>query len=63
MSDADLPEIGAPATRALAAIGVTRLEQVAERREAELLALHGLGPRALRILNEALAARGQTLRP
>ena len=61
MSDGDLPKIGAPATRALASIGITRLDQVAERSEAELLALHGFGPRALRILNEALAAHGQRL--
>jgi hypothetical protein len=63
MSDSDLPKIGAPATRALTEIGITRLEQVANRRESELLALHGFGPRALRILNEALAARGQSMRP
>jgi hypothetical protein len=63
MSDVDLPKIGAPATRALASIGITRLEQVADRSEAELLALHGFGPRALRILDEALAARGQSMRP
>jgi hypothetical protein len=59
----DLPKIGAPATRALASIGITRLEQVADRSESELLALHGFGPRALRILQEALAARGQSMRP
>jgi hypothetical protein len=58
MSTSDLPRIGAPATRALASIGVTRLEQLADRSAAELLALHGFGPRALRILDEALAARG-----
>ncbi len=63
MSEVDLPQIGAPATRALAAIGITRLEEVADRSEAELLALHGFGPRALRILREALAARGQSMRP
>ena len=63
MSEVDLPRIGAPATRALVAIGITRLEDVADRSEADLLALHGVGPRALRILNEALAARGQSMRP
>ncbi|MFP5489527.1 MAG: DNA-binding protein [Acidimicrobiia bacterium] len=62
MSDDPLPQIGAPATRALTAIGVTRLDQVAERTEAELLALHGVGPRAIRILREALADRGQRFR-
>lgn len=62
MTESDLPRIGAPATRALASIGVTRLDQAAGRTEAELLALHGFGPRALRILAEALAARGMSLR-
>jgi hypothetical protein len=59
----DLPNIGAPATRALAGIGVTRLDQLADYRERDLLALHGFGPRALRILTEALQASGQSLRP
>jgi DNA-directed RNA polymerase alpha subunit len=62
MPEADLPRIGAPATRALAAAGITRLDQVADRTEAELLALHGFGPRALRLLVEALAERGLELR-
>src|ERR1700674_1400666 len=52
----DLPKIGAPATRALASIGVTRLEDVAGQSETELIALHGFGPRALRILKEELPA-------
>jgi predicted flap endonuclease-1-like 5' DNA nuclease len=63
MPEPDLPKIGAPATRALAAIGITRLDQVAGRSEAELLTLHGFGPRALRILRDELTARGQSLRP
>lgn len=63
MSASDLPRIGAPATRALAAIGITRLDQVAGRSEAELLALHGVGPRAIRILREALDQHGRSLRP
>ena len=60
--DSDLPKIGAPATRALASIGVTQLEQLDGRSRADLLALHGFGPRALRILDEAMAARGMSLR-
>jgi len=63
MPERDLPKLGAPATRALAAIGITRLDQVADRSEAELLALHGFGPRALRILRDELSARGQSMRP
>ena len=63
MSGGDLPKIGAPATRALAALGITALDDVVDRSEAELLALHGFGPRALRILRDALAERGQSMCP
>jgi hypothetical protein len=53
-----LPRIGAPATRALTTHGITRLEQLAEATETELAALHGVGPKALRILAESMAAAG-----
>ena len=53
----DLPRaIGVPATRALQAAGFDSLEQVAGASIAELLALHGVGPRAITVLDEALAA-------
>lgn len=53
----DLPAaIGRPATRALAGAGITTLSDVARLTDADLLALHGVGPRAVRILREALAA-------
>jgi len=49
----DLPAaIGRPATRALAGAGVMTLADVGARTDAELLALHGVGPRAVRILRE-----------
>lgn len=54
----DLPKIGAPATRALESVGITRLEQLTQHTEKELLELHGMGPKAIRILREALADRG-----
>ena len=55
----DLPRaIGRPATDALALIGVTRLDQVAAMTDKELLALHGVVPKAVRVLREELAARG-----
>ena len=63
MTTSDLPKIGAPATRALAAIGVTRLDQLADRSEQELLDLHGFGPHALGIVRDALAAEGRSMRP
>ena len=53
----DLPAaIGRPATRALAGAGIVTLSDVARVGDGELLALHGVGPRAVRILREALAA-------
>ncbi|MER7209540.1 hypothetical protein [Streptosporangium sp. NPDC000239] len=55
----DLPKaIGGPATRALAGVGITTLAQVAELTEAELMAMHGVGPKAVRVLGEALRAAG-----
>jgi len=61
--DALPSRIGKPATRALLAAGVLTLTDVAARSEAELLALHGVGPRAIGILREALAERGLELAP
>ena len=63
MATSDLPKIGAPATRALASIGVTQLDDLADRSETELLGLHGFGPRAVGIIREALAAEGKSLIP
>jgi hypothetical protein len=57
-----LPAIGRPAANALGLAGITTLEQVAEHTEAELLDLHGVGPKAVRTLREALAASGRAFR-
>ncbi|GAB3992223.1 hypothetical protein GCM10029992_00640 [Glycomyces albus] len=57
------PEIGRPATRALSGAGWDTLDLIAAKSEAELLALHGVGPKAVRILRQALEERGQSLRP
>lgn len=59
----ELPAIGRPARGALEAQGVTTLEQVADLSERELLAVHGVGPKAVRVLREALTAAGLTFRP
>ncbi len=58
-SEDSLPKIGKPATRALATLGITCLSQVTRLSKAELAALHGVGPKAIGILEAALAARGQ----
>jgi predicted flap endonuclease-1-like 5' DNA nuclease len=55
----DLPnEIGKTAARELALNGISTLEQVAGHTRKELVAIHGVGPKAIRILGETLAARG-----
>ena len=53
-----LPKIGAPATRALTAAGLTTLEAAAAVPEQELAALHGVGPIALATLRKAFAEHG-----
>jgi hypothetical protein len=47
-----------PALRALAGAGYTRLDQLSKVAEADLLKLHGMGPKGMRILRAALKARG-----
>ena len=42
------------------AAGYTRLEQLAAVKEADLLKLHAMGPKALGLLRRALNARGQS---
>ena len=54
-------EIGRPATSALGVIGVTRLAELTGYSAKELLALHGFGPKALRILRETLGEHGLAL--
>lgn len=52
--------IGAPATRALASIGIDRLGPLRSLPDSDLLALHGFGPKALRLVREALASLPET---
>nr|WP_138754420.1 DNA-binding protein [Paenibacillus sinopodophylli] len=56
--ESDFPKISQPAIRALSHAGLYRLEQLTEVTEADLLKLHGLGPKAIRILNEVLQEKG-----
>jgi hypothetical protein len=49
-----------PAQRALANAGVASLEDLAGRSEPGIASLHGMGPDAMRVLREAMAARGLT---
>ncbi len=57
-TDLQALKISQPAHRALAGAGIKTLAQLARRTEAEVLALHGIGPSALPILRKALKAEG-----
>ena len=58
----NLPNIGRPATVALAQIGVRNVEQLADYTEQEILDLHGFGPKAIRILKPVMAEMGVSFR-
>ncbi|MFD3591568.1 helix-hairpin-helix domain-containing protein [Nocardia sp. NPDC058640] len=50
--------IGKVAARELASHGYTTYARLTEVSAKELLAIHGIGPKSIRILGEELAARG-----
>jgi DNA-directed RNA polymerase alpha subunit len=52
------PGLSQPALRALRAAGYTHLKQLTSVTEAELLKLHGMGPKALGLIRSALQSRG-----
>ena len=56
------PSLGQPALRAFHAAGITTLAQLARYSAADLLAMHGVGPKAIRILEAELAAAGRAFR-
>ncbi|MBU8917779.1 DNA-binding protein [Bacillus sp. FJAT-29953] len=59
----DLPEkLAKPALRALTGAGIFRLDQLSKLSEAEILKLHGMGPKALGQIREALAVKGISFR-
>lgn len=58
MTEHTLPSIGAPATRAFAEQGITSLEDCGRVTANEALAWHGVGPRAIRLLTEAMQEVG-----
>ena len=54
----ELPKIAAPAMRALHSAGYTTLRQLANTPRRQLAELHGMGPKALTIVEQALAEHG-----
>ncbi|MES2524400.1 MAG: DNA-binding protein [Gemmatimonadota bacterium] len=55
--------LSGPALRALQNAGVRNVAELAGWTEARLAALHGMGPKGIRMLREALAASGRTFLP
>lgn len=56
--DGFLSGLGAPARRALEGAGLTTLAKLARKSEADILALHGMGPASLPKLRVALKEQG-----
>ncbi len=56
----DLP-IGQPAKDAFAHVGIYTLKDIVKYNEKELLGLHGVGPKAIRIIKEYLVLHQMTL--
>lgn len=56
--ESDIPKIGAPAQRALAAAGVKQLKDLTKFSEQEVSLWHGIGPNALGKLRQAMAEKG-----
>jgi alkylated DNA nucleotide flippase Atl1 len=56
-----LPKVGTPATRALEAAGYTSLSDLAGVSREHLATLHGVGPKAIRIIQAALEEHALTL--
>jgi hypothetical protein len=57
-----IPELAAPARRALDKAGVRSLDDVATLREIDLRSMHGIGDTAIERLRGALAAVGLAFR-
>ncbi|AOV06465.1 hypothetical protein [Sporosarcina ureilytica] len=50
----DLPKLAKPALRALAGAGISKLDDLAKYREEEVMELHGMGPKAMAVLQQAM---------
>ncbi|WP_088010878.1 DNA-directed RNA polymerase subunit alpha C-terminal domain-containing protein [Gottfriedia acidiceleris] len=59
MSENPLPNgLAKPAIRALTAAGYLHLEQFTQLSEAEVLKLHGMGPKTIKTIKNALEEKG-----
>jgi DNA-directed RNA polymerase alpha subunit len=57
------PNLSQPALNALEHAGYKKLEDLTSVTEAEVLALHGMGPKGIRMLREALAEKSLSFAP
>lgn len=53
----DLPRLSAPARRALANAGIATLDDLVKHSERQIASLHGMGPKALGLLRDAMGTR------
>ncbi len=61
---ANFPDgLAQPALRALVNAGFTKLEQLTRISEVDLVKLHGMGPKAVALLRDALAKKNLALLP
>ena len=60
-SDA-FPRLSGPALRALAHAGIRSMHQLSKWTESDVRALHGMGPKGIRILTAGLKAQGRRFR-
>ena len=51
--------LSGPALRALAHAGIRSMAQLAQHSEPSVAALHGMGPKGVRLLKDALAQQGR----
>ena len=56
--ESNLPKMSKPANRELHNAGFYRLEQFTKVTESDILRIHGVGPKAVRILNDVLKEKG-----
>lgn len=54
--------LSGPALRALAHADIRSMAQLAQWTEADVAALHGMGPKGVRVLQQALATNGRHFR-
>lgn len=62
-SDGFLSLLSNPARQALEHEGITTLQRLSDFTEREILRLHGMGPRSMPILRDALLSEGLSFKP